>query len=250
MLRNAKRRNPSKYFTNGFSSQFNEIPAIDFQMHTTWTDGEDTVEAMIAAAERLPLKAIAITEHINDTSGYFENFRSEVCKLRQDVDIEIFYGMEISIRDYTGALRTSMMPKEEAEIILGVVHSYPKTSGGYYRFGELTPDTALSCELNGLMGLANNLSIDVIGHPGGTYLNKFGPFPVELLKPIFETARDNGIAIELNTKYSWDMKSFIDLLNDTKPLVSFGSDAHQAADVGSNYLFMRTWSETNNLSKQ
>lgn len=250
MLRNAKRRNPSKYFTNGVSSQFNEIPAIDFQMHTTWTDGEDTVAAMIAAAERLSLNAIAITEHINDTSSYFENFRNEVCKLRQEVDIEIFYGMEISIQDYTGALRTSMIPKEEAEIILGVVHSYPKTSGGYYRFRELTPNTALSCELNGLMSLANNLSIDVIGHPGGTYLNKFGPFPVELLKPIFETARDNGIAIELNTKYSWDMKSFIDLLNDIKPLVSFGSDAHQAADVGSNYLFMKTWSETNNDSKQ
>ncbi len=250
MLRNTKARDPSKYFTEGFSSQFNQIPAIDFQMHTTWTDGEDTVAAMITAAKRLSLNAIAITEHINDTSSYFENFRSEVGKLRQDVDLEIFHGMEISIRDYIGTLRTSMAPKEEAEIILGVVHSYPKTSGGYYRFGELTPATALSCELKGLMGLAKNLSIDVIGHPGGTYLNKFGPFPVDLLRPIFQTARDNGIAIELNTKYSWDMKSFIDLLNDIKPLVSFGSDAHQAADVGSNYLFMKTWSETNNDSKQ
>ena len=241
MLHDSNRSKPSNYFTEGFSRQLNEIPAIDFQMHTNWTDGEDTVASMIATAEQLSLNAIAITEHINDTSTYFENFRSEVRKLRQDTAIEIFYGMEISIRDYTGALRTSMAPKEEAELILGVVHSYPKNSGGYYRFGELTPDTALSCELNGLMSLAKNSNIDVIGHPGGTYLNKFGSFPIDLLRPIFQTARDNGIAIELNTKYSWDMKSFIDLLNDIKPLVSFGSDAHQAATVGSNYLFMRTW---------
>ena len=57
----------SEWEANGF-------PSIDFQMHTTWTDGHSSVREMIESAQSRGLQAIAITEHVNAGSGWFPDF--------------------------------------------------------------------------------------------------------------------------------------------------------------------------------
>lgn len=214
----------------------NGFPPIDFQMHTTWTDGKSTTKEMIVAAIKSGLRAIAITEHVNEQSDYYQSFMNEIRHLKHtDLGIFLYYGLEVSIADYRGHLRTSLKKNADTELFLGVVHSYPKDGGGFYRFADLSRDQALECELRGLTSLANNPSIDVIGHPGGTFYKKFGGFPVQLMAPAFRLAKQNGIAVELNTTYLWDLGGLLDLLFDINPILSFGSDAHCSDDVGSNY---------------
>lgn len=209
-------------------------------MHTTWTDGTSSVLDMMKAAERRGLSAIAITEHVNQTSTYYAEFREEVLNCRKDfTGIDIFHGIEVSISDYRNGLRTNLQRPRDTELVLGVVHSYPKAGGGFYRFGDLTPEEALSCELDGLMALAANPLIDVIGHPGGTYFKKFGPFPVTLMEPAFQRAAKHGIAVEVNTAYCWDLVGLFELLEAVNPRLSFGSDAHAADDVGENCKRLR-----------
>lgn len=216
------------------------FPSIDFQMHTTWTDGLSSVLDMMRAAERQGLSAIAITEHVNHTTTYYPEFREEVVNCRKEfAGIDIFYGVEVAISDYGGGLRTNLQRPRDTELVLGVVHSYPKADGGFHRFADLTPVEALSCELDGLMALAANPLIDVIGHPGGTYFKRFGPFPVALMEPAFQRAADNGIAVEINTAYCWDIVGLFELLEAVNPRLSFGSDAHVANDVGENCKRLR-----------
>ena len=45
-------------------------------------------------------------------------------------------------------------------------------------------------------------------------------------------------------KYVWDMPGMLALLRRVDPLVSFGSDAHCAGDVGSNCGTLRAYMET------
>ena len=220
----------------------NEFPRIDFQMHTTWTDGSSSVSEMIATARLRNLDAIAITEHVNSSSTYYPAFREEVIRVRRKFnDVEVFYGIEVSIADYKGGLRTTLRRPEDTELVLGVVHSYPKANGGYHNFSDLSPQQALACEIDGLTALAANPLVDIIGHPGGTYFRKFGSFPVVYMEPAFRLAAKTGVAIEVNTSYLWDLDGLLDLLEATNPLISFGSDAHTADDVGTNCIRLQHW---------
>ena len=220
------------------------VPAIDFQMHTTWTDGQASVAEMIHAAKARGLQAIAITEHVNSQSDWYPRFVADVRAQReQEIDLEIYYGVEVAACDYRGGLKADLA-NHEAELVLGVVHRCPKETGGFWSFDELTAADAIELELRALTGLASNRKIDVLGHPGGVAYKKFGTYPVDWLEPIFRTARDHGIAVELNTKYVWDMPGMLALLRRVDPLVSFGSDAHCAGDVGSNCGTLRAYMET------
>ena len=187
------------------------------------------------AAKRQGLKAIAITEHVNSQSEWYPQFVANVLAEReQESQLQVYYGIEAAARDYRGGLKADPAV-HGAELVLGVVHRYPKEEGGFWNFDELTLADAVDLEQRALTGLAANRCIDVLGHPGGVTYRKFGAFPVDWLEPIFCTARDNGIAVELNTKYIWDMEGLLALLRRVDPIVSLGSDAHCAEDVGSNW---------------
>jgi putative hydrolase len=233
-------RGPMKWLVPG-KELSRSLPRVDFQMHTTWTDGRSSVRDMIEAAVCKRLSAIAITEHVNFESTYYASFVSETIRVRDEcrASIEAYYGIEVAVCDYEGGLKTRMDVRREAEWVIGTVHSYPKEGGGYLSWKDLTRDEALQAELRALDGLASNRSIDVIGHPGGTYFLRYGGFPVELMEPMFRKAKANGVAVELNGRYLWDLEGMLDLLASVDPLVSLGSDAHHATEVGTAYEAVR-----------
>jgi putative hydrolase len=151
--------------------------------------------------------------------------------------VAVYFGAEIAAADYRGGLKADPS-RIEAELILGVVHRLPKQDGsGFWSFDELRPEDAIELEISALEKVAANPHVHVIGHPGGTSFKKFGAFPVEWMEPVFRVAREHGVAVELNTKYMWDPDGMVALLRRVDPLVSFGSDAHDAREVGSNSRF-------------
>lgn len=238
-------RSASRWFTAGSRVGLDEPARIDFQMHTRWTDGRSSVREMIEAAGAKRLKAIAITEHVNAGSAWYPDFVSQVkAERRRGRGVPVYFGAEIAASDYRGGLKADPAGLE-AELRLGVVHRLPKQNGsGFWEFDQLTRDDAIDLEIRALSGLATNRRLDVIGHPGGTTFKKFGAFPVEWLEPVFRAAREHGVAVELNTKYLWDVEGMLALLRRVAPLVSVASDAHDASEVGSNLAFFSDWQRT------
>jgi putative hydrolase len=228
------------WFIRGSRLSVEQCPAIDFQMHTTWTDGDSSVSEMLAAAETQQLDAIAFTEHVNSSSDWYPNFVAEVKAERTRFgSLKAYFGAEIAAADYQGGLKADP-DRIEMEVCLGVVHRPPRQDGsGFWDFEELTADDAVELEIRALLGLATSEQVDVIGHPGGTAFKKFGAFPVEWLEPVFCAARDHEVAVELNGKYTWDLRGMLDLLRRVDPLVSFGSDAHHASEVGAHLELFR-----------
>ena len=201
----------------------------------------DVIDWMVASELR---QWQAITEHVNSQSGWYPQFVAEVMAQREREDaLEVFYGVEVAACDYRGGLKADLS-LHEAELVLGVVHRCPKEAGGFWSFDELTAADAIELELRALTGLAGNRRIDVLGHPGGVAFKKYGAYPVDWLEPAFRTALDHGIAVELNTKYVWDMAGMLALQRRVDPLVSFGSDAHCAGEVGTNCGTLRAYMET------
>ena len=222
------------WFVQGRDLGSGTIPLVDFQTHTAWSDGAASVGEMIAAAEAQGLAAIAFTEHVNAGSAWYPSFVEDVTSQRRARAVQVHIGAEIAAADYHGRLKADPAVLG-AELVLGVVHRFPSASGdSFWAFNELTAEDAVELEIRALLGLTRNRRIDVLGHPGGTSFTKYGPFPIGWLEDVFAAARDRDIAVELNSKYVWDLDGTINLLRRTDPLVSFGSDAHSTREVGAH----------------
>ena len=56
---------------------------IDLHMHTTYSDGKNSIEDMVKVAIELGLEKIAITDHIWRSSEWFDKYHNEIVSLRQ-----------------------------------------------------------------------------------------------------------------------------------------------------------------------
>jgi len=218
-----------------FRSLFNSPVNYDYHVHTSWTDGQSTIEEYINAAAQKGLKGIAFVEHVRKTSSWFDSFIDEIKTLRdKNSRLTIFYGIEAKALDYNGNLDATKEMIEKSEIVLGSVHRYPNGSGGYLNFQELSCDEAAEIEFKLACALVKNPDVDVLAHPAGVFEKQFNTvFPRNYLEEIIGIANQNKIAIEINSAYLKDRSSFLALCSKLNPFVSLGSDAHNVAQLGS-----------------
>ena len=66
---------------------------LDLHTHSTFSDGSDTPEELAAKAQRLGLRAIALTDH--DTTLSHERMAAAT----SEFDVELVPGVEVSLRD-------------------------------------------------------------------------------------------------------------------------------------------------------
>lgn len=101
----------------------------DLHMHSTWSDGRDTVEAMVATCRRLGYEYVAITDH-SPTSAASRNLSvdgvkrqaEEIARLRdQFPDIVILHGCEVDILP-DGRLDFADRVLERLDIVLASLH--------------------------------------------------------------------------------------------------------------------------------
>lgn len=103
----------------------------DLQVHTSWTDGTASIEAMARAAKKLGREYIVITDHARDlpmTGGLDEaRLREQIEAIRradQDVGgIRVLAGVEVNIRP-DGSLDISDDLLAELDVVGAAIHSH------------------------------------------------------------------------------------------------------------------------------
>jgi DNA polymerase (family 10) len=103
----------------------------DLQMHTTWSDGATSIEAMARAAMALGLEYIAITDHTRDLSmvgGLDEaRMREQIAAIRaadRSIDgIRVLAGAEVNIRA-DGSLDVGDEALAELDFVGASIHSH------------------------------------------------------------------------------------------------------------------------------
>lgn len=120
-------------------AQDSRLPALvdagdirgDLQVHTRWTDGAESIEAMARAARALGREYIAITDHTRDlamTGGLDEDrLRAQIAEIRQ-VDsaldgIRVLAGAEVNIRA-DGSLDVDDEVLAELDVVGAAIHSH------------------------------------------------------------------------------------------------------------------------------
>lgn len=218
---------------------FKNIPKIDFHLHTTYTDGIDKIEKYIKKADKIGIEEIAFTEHVDKSTDWFDNFKKEIIDYRQKnkSKLKIYHGIEVRALDYQGSLNAYPEIINSAELVVGVVHSYPTSNGGkcWPGHANLKKEEALDMEFRASLSLLSNKKVDVFGHPGATFEQFFGEFPPELYRKLIRLAKKNKKAIELNPQYQNNFPDFVKMCLEENPLISLGSNAHSCKKLGESY---------------
>jgi DNA polymerase (family 10) len=162
----------------------------DLHMHTTETDGQATLEEMVAAAKKLGHKYIAITDHskrVSMANGLDEKRLlaqwKEIDELNERVrGITVLKGIECDILE-KGGMDLSDDVLAQADWVIASVH-----------YGQKQTVTQIT---DRIVGALENRHVDIIAHPTGRLLNKREAYHVDI-NAVFDAAAANGKMLELN----------------------------------------------------
>jgi len=162
----------------------------DLHVHTNWSDGHDTIEAMALAARALGYQYLAITEH-SGGRGIAHGLDAE--RLRQQIlqikelnqkisGIHIFSGIEVDIRA-DGSLDMPDELLQELDIVTAAVHS-----GMNQGQEQMTQRVVRAME---------NPNVDVLAHPTCRLLPDREPVAIDM-EVVFQTAVRTNTVLEIN----------------------------------------------------
>jgi DNA polymerase (family 10) len=162
----------------------------DLQMHSTWSDGGDTIADMARAAKALGYKYIAITDHsvservANGLSVERLEQRSQeiAAANRQVPGLTILNAAEVDIKrdgslDYPDSVLAGL------DFVLASVHS-----------GWKMERTAMTERIIKAM---ENPWVDALGHPTGRLIGRREPYEVDM-EEVLKAAARLGVAVEIN----------------------------------------------------
>jgi len=202
-------------------------------MHTTWTDGQNSVQEMYEAAVAIGLKTILFSEHSRNTSGdWFGDFASEVRAL-PDKPCKSIVGTEVRIALPDGSLDLSLDVEKHCDIVMASVHRFPDINGQPISFEDADVEKAPQLEFELSMAALENPRTDILGHPFGMSLKRYNAKPPEhLWKSLMSKAAEQGVAIDLNGSYHSNLTWLLKICADCGAQIVFGSNAHRHEDVG------------------
>jgi len=219
-----------------FFPRFNELNdhslRVDFHIHSTWTDGKNTVPEIIEQAKKNNLHSIAITDHIRKESTYFDDYKKEINELNRTSNINVLVGFEAKISDFFGNIDVKPEVVNDADIAIVSVHRYP-LGNKLYDASEFQQKIAQEIELELSLSALKHGGFNVLGHPGGMSLSHFKEFPVKFFEEIIIECLKNNIAFDLNGRYHIrEIDILYPLLQKHNPHVSIGTDSHNINPMG------------------
>lgn len=196
----------------------------DFHMHTTYSDGDDSLEAMVAAAAARGYEYHAISDHAAGGRRRFGIDRSAVLAQREEIaalsrryGVTTLCGSEVDIFP-DGSLDGDDGFLRELDIVIASVHNALRQTRD-----EMTARLIRACE---------NPYVNIIGHPTG---HRFGQSPGYEFDydAVFAAAARTGTALEIDGQAArLDLPAAL-----ARKAKSFGvtfaldSDAHRVGDL-------------------
>jgi DNA polymerase (family 10) len=162
----------------------------DLHVHTTATDGHNTVREMAEAARTLGLDYIAITEHSRRvavarglTPDRLRRQGEEIERLNQQkLGIALLKGIEVDILE-DGSLDLPDDVLGDLDLVVGAVHS---------RF-----DLSRAEQTERILRAMNHPHFTILAHPFGRLIPDREPYDVDMLR-IIRHAAGRGCFLELN----------------------------------------------------
>lgn len=198
----------------------------DVHMHSTWSDGRNTVEEMAEAARKKGYEYIAITDHSQSlrvagglTAEQLRKQNEEIRRLNETwEDFTVLSGIEMDILTH-GEPDYPDDVLRELDFVIGSIHR------GFKKDADVM--TQRLCKA------MEHPYIDLIAHPTGRLIGRREPYPLHM-ETLWQKANETGTAMELNANPNrLDLKaSYLRQAVDEYDIqVMINTDAHSVSDL-------------------
>ena len=197
----------------------------DLQMHSTASDGKNSIEEMAEAARQLGHQYIAMTDHskaVTVANGLDEKrMAAHIKKIHtlseKELGIRVFAGAEVDILK-DGALDYSDEILAQLDVVVCSVHSY------------FNLDRAALTER--MLAAIENPYAQIIGHPTGRLLLRRDAVDYDMEK-VLDACAKHGVAMECNSYPDrLDLKDvYLRMCKDRGVKVVISTDAHSTTNL-------------------
>jgi histidinol phosphatase-like PHP family hydrolase len=211
----------------------NQKIKIDMHLHTSWTDGQDSVFKMYKEACKKKLNYILFSEHSRKNSGrWFLKFAKEVRSLKNKCIA--FVGTEVKILNFKGELDLSKEIHAYSDFIMASVHRFPgEKSDRIMLKKNFSKKNAINIEYKLMRAAILNPKTNILGHPFGMSIKRFKASPSKkLFIDIIKMCKKNNVAFEINSHYHKNLKWLLKECIKQNTLFSLGSNAHKVSEIG------------------
>lgn len=197
----------------------------DLHMHSTWSDGAESIEEMVEYARALNYEYIAITDHskflrvangLNETR--LRKQREEIALLNEKyADIDIFAGVEMDILP-NGELDFSDDFLQEMDLVIASIHS---------SFNQSEKEIMQRLET-----ALRHPYVDIIAHPTGRIIGRREGYNVHV-EQLIELAKETNTALELNANpQRFDLAPYwLKQAQDAGVTIAINTDAHRTSTL-------------------
>ena len=195
----------------------------DLHVHSTWTDGSNSIEEMAEEAKRMGYEYIVMTDHTKNLAMTHGSDEARIRRQIKEIDkinahirgITILKGAEVDILK-DGSLDIDDDTLKELDVVGVSVHSYFKMPQK-----EMTER---------ILRAINNPHADILFHPTGRLIGKRPPYQADMERIIRE-AKNTGTVLEINSSPErLDLKDeYIRMAREQGVKFSIDTDAHSTA---------------------
>jgi DNA polymerase (family 10) len=236
------------------AAQAGELPDLladgeirgDLHTHTDWSDGGESIEAMIAAAADRGDDYLAITDHatgpgmvggVGLDDDELREQRDAVAAAAADTDIRVLHGVEANV-DESGDLSVGDDLLAELDIVIASPHS------GLGADQEAATDR--------LVAAVEHPETDVLGHPTGRLIND-RPGLAPDVERLAAAAADADTALEINANpHRLDLNDeAVRVAVEAGATIAINTDAHGIGELDFRrygvHTARRGWAETGDV---
>lgn len=163
----------------------------DLQMHSTHSDGKNTMEEMVLKCIELGYEHMGFTDHFGNLyianavkEEGFNAYFDEIIELKEKYKnkIKVLAGAEVNIKP-NGDLDFTQSYLEKLDFVVASVHSSFKVD--------------LKVATDRYLNVLDNSVVNIIGHPTGRVIGQRPGFEFNYTA-VFQKAEEKGIAMEIN----------------------------------------------------
>jgi DNA polymerase (family 10) len=164
----------------------------DLHVHSDWTDGTATIEAMAEGARALGYAYIALTDHSQRVAMAHGLDPARLSRQGKEIDrlnerlraITILKGIEVDILK-DGALDLPDASLAKLDVVIASVHSHF--------------DLPRQAQTDRVIRAMQNRHVSILGHPTGRLIGQREPFDIDMER-VVAAARELGCHLEINAQ--------------------------------------------------
>ncbi len=163
----------------------------DLQVHSNWTDGQNSILEMAQQAKKNGLEYIVISDHSKylamtgglDEKGLLKQAKEIADVNKQIEDITVLQGVELNI-----------LKDGSLDVSDGALKNLDVTSAGVHSNFDMTKEEMTKRVLKAI----DNENVDIIVHPTGRQIQKREPIQLDIEK-LIEAAKANGTVLDIDS---------------------------------------------------